>query len=274
MIKRNFALSALLGAATLLTAATSQAIVVDLEHNDSGTAGGSPTNPTPQSAALFFETNTQPTGTGYIDPFLRLQANGTEQGYNTSGRIGAQAPLDDKSDPNFTRNITFSDLQSTAVNIGGTSYYAILLDVNEPNGAKSIITLDQLRIYTSQVGSQTGAMPAGTLRYDLDFFTDSQVVIDASRNHGSGSGDVYIYIPASDFAGTAPSDYVYLYALFGQADTVSNPDGSQGGFEEFALVQNIAPVPEMSALFPIVGLLVAVGSTRVLRRRQMAKASV
>ncbi|MFN2476945.1 MAG: hypothetical protein ABR526_11485, partial [Chthoniobacterales bacterium] len=84
----------------------------------------------------------------------------------------------------------------------------------------------------------------------------------------------YIYVPASDFAGTAPTDYVYLYALFGQADTMQNPDGSQGGFEEFALVQNIAPVPEMSALFPIVGLLVAVGSTRVLRRRQMAKASV
>lgn len=40
-----------------------------------------------------------------------------------------------------------------------------------------------------------------------------------------------------------------------------------------AFEANITPVPEMSALFPIVGLMVAVGSTHVLRRRKMAKAS-
>ena len=32
-------------------------------------------------------------------------------------------------------------------------------------------------------------------------------------------------------------------------------------------------VPEMSALFPIVGLLVAVGATHILRRRRMARIS-
>jgi hypothetical protein len=55
---------------------------------------------------------------------------------------------------------------------------------------------------------------------------------------------------------------------------MGNSNPSEGGFEEFSLVQNITPVPEMSALFPIVGLMVAVGSTHVLRRRRMAKASV
>ena len=269
MIKRNFTSAALIAAGMLVAANMAQAIVVDLEHMDSGSAGG----PAP---ALFFETDTQPTGTGYIDPFLRIQANGTEQGYNTSGRIGAQAPFDDKTDPNFTRNIQFSDLACSAVTIAGTSYYTFLLDVNEPGGSKSIITLDKLQIYTSAVGSQTttNIMSLGTLRYDLDANGDNQVRIDASRNHGSGSGDVYIYIPTANFAGTAPTDYVYLYALFGQADTMQNPDGTQGGFEEFAVVCNVTPVPEMSALFPIVGLMVAVGSTHILRRRKLAQASV
>ncbi len=266
MIKRNFTSAALIAAGMLVAGNMAQAIIVDLEHTDSGFAGG----PAP---ALFQETFQQPTGTGVIQPFLTIQANGQEQGYNTSG---TPAPFDVKRQPQYTHDIQFSDLQSTATTINGVAYFQILLDVNEPDGAKSIITLDTLQIYTSAVGSQTttNVMTLGTLRYDLDANGDNQVRIDASRNHGSGSGDVNIFIPVSNFAGTAPTDYVYLYAIFGQADTMQNPDGSQGGFEEFSLVTNVTPVPEMSALFPIVGLMVAVGSTHILRRRKMAQASV
>ncbi len=266
MIKRNFTSAAVVAAGMLVTS-MARAYVVDLETTNEGTAGG----PTP---AIFQESFQQPTGTGVIQPFLRVQANGQEQGFNTSNGT----PLDDKAGP-FTHDLKYSDLLACgSVNINGTAYYQILLDVNEPNGAKSIITLDKLQIFTSSTDtSSMGAaniMSLGTLRYDLDANGgDNQVRIDAGRNHGSGSGDVNIYIPVSAFAGTAPSDYVYLYSLFGQADTKTNPDGSQGGFEEFALVCQITPVPEMSALFPIVGLMVAVGSTHVLRRRKMAQAS-
>ena len=38
-----------------------------------------------------------------------------------------------------------------------------------------------------------------------------------------------------------------------------------------AFTMNITPVPEMSALFPLVGLLAAVSSTHILRRRRMAR---
>lgn len=262
MIKRNFRIAAAL-TAVLLVINSARATIVDLEHFDSGTAGG-------PSPALFQETFQQPTGTGIIQPFLRIQANGQEQGYNTSGGT----PFDDKAGP-WTHDVQFSDLQQTMVTINGTAYFNILLGANKPNDAKSLITLDQLKLFTSPTGSKTTTDIAalGTLRYDLDFYGDSQVIIDASRNHGSGSGDVNIYMPVSDFSGTAPTDYVYLYALFGRADMKPNPDGSQGGFEEFALVMNATPVPEMSALFPIVGLTVAVGSTHVLRRRKMARMS-
>jgi hypothetical protein len=260
MIKRN-ALIAALGLAGFALAPSANAIVVNLANSNEGTING----------AIFQFTQPQPTGTGVINPFLRLHGTGNqgfEQGYNTSGR---PVPMDQITDPNFTRNITFSDLQSTTVALNGTEYFRILLDVNEPGGNKSLITLDSLQLYTSAQGSQTTSNVAtlGTLRYNLDLGGNNSVIIDASRNNGSGSGDVYIYIPTANFAGTAPTDFVYLYAAFGSAD-----GDATGGFEEFALVRNITPIPELNALFPIIGLMVAVGSTHILRRRRMAKMSV
>lgn len=257
MIKRNFT-AALIAAGMLTIASLAQATVVDLVNNDQGTI----TNQ--YGTAIFQFTQPQPTGTGYIDPFLRVQASPTEQGYNTSGGT----PFDDKGGP-WTHDIKFSDLQSTAVTVNGTLYFKILVDLNEPNGAKSTISLENIQFYTSQNGSQTttNLSSLGTLRYSMDTAGgDNTVQFDAGRNHGSGSGDAFLYIPASAFAGTNANDFVYMYVNFGSADVTT-----AGGFEEFTLVRNLTPVPEMSALFPIIGLLVAVGSTRILRRRRMAQ---
>ena len=260
MMKRSFTSAALIAAGMLAISSVAQATVVDLINNDSGTI----TNQ--YGTAIFQFTQPQPTGTGVIDPFLRIQANGTEQGYNTSGGT----PFDDKSGP-WTHNIQFSDLQSTAVTVNGTLYFKIMVDLNEPNGAKSTISLENLQFYTSATGSQTTSniSSLGTLRYSLDTTGgDNQVLFDAARNNGSGSGDAFFYIPASAFAGTNANDFIYMYASMGASD-----ETTAGGFEEFTLVRNLTPVPEMSALFPIVGLLVAVGSTHVLRRRRMARIS-
>jgi len=195
----------------------------------------------------------QPTGTGVIQPFLRLENSPVEQGYNTSGGT----PFDDKAGP-WTHDLTFGDLQNTQVTLGGASYFKLLLD-DEPGGSKSLISLDQLQFYTSKVGSQrtSNVGSLGTLRDT--FSSGDSVILDASRNHGSGSGDMYAYIPTSDFAGTKTSDFVYLYAHF------ANTDNSQAGFEESALV-NAAPIPEMNALFPIIGFFALVFATQYLRR--------
>lgn len=257
MIKRNFT-AALVAAGMFAIASLAQATVVDLINNDQGTV----TNQ--YGTAIFQFTQPQPTGTGYIDPFLRVQASPTEQGYNTSGGT----PFDDKGGP-WTHDIKFSDLQSTLVTVNGTSYFKIMVDLNEPNGSKSTISLENIQFYTSATGSQTttNISSLGTLRYSLDTAGgDNTVLFDAARNNGSGSGDAFLYIPASAFAGTNANDYVYMYVNFGNADVTT-----AGGFEEFTLVRNLAPVPEMSALFPILGLMVAVGSTSILRRRRMAK---
>jgi hypothetical protein len=154
---------------------------------------------------------------------------------------------------------------TTAVTINGANYFKLLLDINEPGGSKSTISLDQLQFYTSTQGSltTTNISLLGTLRYS--FSAGDQVLMDAARNNGSGSGDMYAYIPVSAFAGTASTDFVYMYCAFG------NSDPSQGGFEEWALVVN--PIPEASTLFPIVGLLAAVFSTQFVRRRQLQQVS-
>ena len=257
MIKRNFS-AALIAAGMFAVAGIAQATVVDLINNDKGYV-------TNQYGTTYFQfTQPQPTGTGYIDPFLRVQANGTESGYNTSGGT----PFDDKGGP-WTHDIQFSDLQATAISLNGQQYFVIMVDLNEPGGSKSTIDLTNLQFYTSATGSQTttNVTSLGTLRYSLDTAGgDNTVLFDAARNNGSGSGDAFFYIPASAFAGTQSTDYVYMYVNFGSADTTT-----AGGFEEFTLVRNLAPVPEMSALFPVIGLLVAVGSTHALRRRRQAR---
>jgi hypothetical protein len=256
MIKSKFILASLGAAAALLSNA--HAAVVQLDRNESEVVNG----------AIFQFASPQPTGTtgtGFIDPFLRLHAGGntgTEQGYNTSGRPTA---FDELTDPNFTKNVLYSDLLKTQVTINGSTYFQLLLDVNEPGGSKSLVSLTELQIYTSGTGSQTTSNVAslGTLRYDLDGNGDNTVVFDASLNHGSGSGDAYIYIP---FFAAQNSDFVYLYAAFGDAE-----GDVQAGFEEFALVHNVTPVPELSSFFPIIGLTVAVGSTSYLRKRKLAQ---
>src|SRR6266850_2739552 len=97
----------LITAGALLFATGAHATVVDLINGNSGTITNG------YGTAIFQFTAPQPTGTGIIQPFLRLHADGTEQGYNTSGN---PVPFDDKNGP-WTHNLTFADLMTTAVTI-------------------------------------------------------------------------------------------------------------------------------------------------------------
>jgi hypothetical protein len=239
----------------LALGATAQATIVDLTTADSGTANN----------ALFYFSSKQPTGTGVIDPFLRVQNDPYEQGYNTSGGT----PFDDKAGP-WTHDIQFSDLQTTQVMVNGTAYYQLLLDVDEPGGNKSLISLDSLQFYTSSTGGKTTTdlSQLGTLRWSLDGGEDSYIMLDASRNSGSGSGDMYAYIPASAFDGVSNSDFIYMYCRFG--DQAAADGTTEGGFEEWSLAAS--PVPEVSSLLPIVGLIALVGVSTISRRRRFALA--
>src|SRR5438552_623729 len=247
MIKDNFKRSilaaALVTAGVLFAAASAQAAIVDLINGDSGIING----------AQFDWTPEQPTGTGLIQPFLRVQADGVEQGYNTSG---APVPFDDKIGA-WTHDVTFTDLRSTTVMVGNTSFFKVLLDINQTSNSP-LLSLDQLQFYTSPTGSQTtkDVSSLGTLRYS--FSPGDALYLDYSRNHGSGSGDMFAYIPTSLFAGTSSSDFVYMYSHFG--GTYSSNDG----FEEWARV-----VPEASTLFSAIGFLIAMFLVHELRLRKL-----
>jgi hypothetical protein len=240
----------------LFAGATAKATIVDL------TAGGNASGEI--DGALFFATQQQPAGTGFIDPFLRIQQKTFEQGYNTDGGF----PFDDKSPHNYQHSLYIPDLTTQVLN--GTQYLVFMLDSNQSGNAYSqhTISLDCLQIFTSNDPNQTttsftsGGILAlnGTLVYNLDANMDSAVLATAL---GSGKADLFLYLPA-DLVKTG-EQYLYLYSCFG------NTIVSDGGFEEWVFIPGTQPIPEMGTFFPVIGLLVAVLSTRVLRRRKIAQ---
>jgi hypothetical protein len=59
--------------------------------------------------------------------------------------------------------------------------------------------------------------------------------------------------------------YLVLYSAFG------NDIPADGGFEEWVFIPGTVPIPEAATFFPLIGLLAAVLSTHVLRRRKSAQ---
>jgi hypothetical protein len=226
---------------------------------------------------IYFTSDTsQPTGSGIFDPFLTIQKQGIEQGYNSSS---ASAPFDVKRIPQYNHEFTLAEMKANAsVTMGNATYYRFLIDVNEPNSTdKSRISLDSLQLYTSATAGQTTTNVAslGVKRFDIDIDTtntlvDNWVAYD-DLNHGSGQADIAVLVPASAFAGVADSQYVYMYQKWGEHVAADDlPVGSQGGFEETRLggVANVVkPVPEPSIGIPLAGMLMMVAGCHRRPRR-------
>jgi hypothetical protein len=220
--------AASLAAAFLLCAGSATATTVDLTPGagSSGTING----------VLFEFDQVQPAGTGILNSFLRIMANGTEQGYNTSNPA---FPFDEQPPAGgFTRDITFGQLQVIS------GQYEFVLDGAEPQGGpQGTLTLDALQIYVSNTPSQntTTLASLGTLLYDMDAGEDSEVLLDNLT--GNGVSDMLMSVPASVFAGVADGQYIILYSHFSD---------SGGSFEEWAHVTDpnepgFPPIPEPSS---------------------------
>jgi hypothetical protein len=213
-----------------------------------GARGGSIDITTAESSgtingALFQTVDEQPTGTGVIDPFLRIQMKGVESGYNTDVRPIEQ---DQKTDPNFTRPLRRSEFSPTQID--GIDYIQFFLDINEPgNSKKSTVSLDQLQLFQSSTGSVNnyalGESNLGLKVYDLDSNGDNSVLMGGRIEQGSGEGGVVINIPKNLLIYDQP--YLVLYAQFGMSN------GSAGGFEEFTAIKNTNSINIVTAPIPL-----------------------
>lgn len=214
--------------------------------------------------AFFQQVNTQPTGSGVIDPFVRLQTNDTfVSGYNTSYR---PLEFDENNASVFTRDLHIGSIPT--VMIDGLLYREFLLDINqEGNESGRYLSLDAIKIYIDDTAGNYGygANPSnlGTLIYDLDGLDDNRILLDYRLNYGSGSGDMLAYIPNELFVG---GQFVYLYSEFGNS---TNPlHWNNAGFEEWA-VRESTQIPAPGSL-----ILASIGISLVgwFRRKRIMHA--
>lgn len=248
--------------AAIISLSTVSAIEYDLSlggHNSysvPGAFGGT---------AIFADHFTQPAGTGVFEPFLTIDANGqtstgskkVEQGYNTDGFSGMYL---DQLRPQWNDRLVLGDLAQ--INIDGTAYYTFLLDANEPGGGKSLISVDNIRIYTSPidntalVGDNLSALDdLGVLRWALNdptqtagkkFNSENWIKLDSAQenveagenpsNGGSGKSDLAAFIPVSAFSDANPTDYLWFYNLNGAHYEADKDYAAEAGYEEWRAV--------------------------------------
>lgn len=256
-------------------AATASATTIDLTTGGSGSGTGAL-----GGNFLASWVDQTSTGSGVIDPFLRLQNGGNEQGYNTS--IGT--PLDDKPG-GFTRPLTLSEIP--IVNLGGVDYRQFLLDIKEDQGADDeLLSLNQIQIFQS-IGDQSHASlsaatvasqavigfaaPANEIFRMNNANGNLEIRLNSSLNTGNGAGDMFLYVPDADF--NPAFSNIILYSQFGMPSGFAS---SSAGWEEWSVVKpqvDTTPFSAQAVPEPASLLLLGTGLCLIARRARRRKSA-
>ncbi len=257
----------------------SQAATIDLTTAGSGTLnGGTFTTPS---------TLVDTSGTGVFKPFLRVQSNGTESGYNTD-RANTDFEFDEKAGV-WTHSMTYGDLLASVSTTVNT--FEFLLDINEPANQKSLISLDSVRLFNAGTNKDATGVGGAFLSFgdgsspfdglfteiwNMDGDEDNTVLLDYNLvGTGSGRADMSLELSKDLFSGVLETDYILFYSAFG------NTDDSDAGFEEWAFRSSeddcppgtpgcgLSPVPVPAGL-PLI--LSGLGILGVLRMRSRKSA--
>jgi uncharacterized repeat protein (TIGR01451 family) len=163
----------------------------------------------------------QSSGTGLFDPFLTIQNTGSQSGTNFYN--GSSYGTGDAISFSDNRTSSISTSSIPIVEIGGSEYYEIRLDVNEVNGGeKSFVDLNSFKIFGSSSATQSSA--EANLLYSLDTEEINRDIYLFDDNTGSGKSDLVILVPKSYFSSNP--EYLYFEASL---------SGTDGGFEEFSV---------------------------------------
>jgi hypothetical protein len=168
-------------------------------------------------------------GTGTFNPFVRLQADPTEAGYNTDGTTEFNTKVG-----NWTHSIKVSEIPVRTED-GCSSCWELWVDINDSNTNKPI-SLNDVEIWFTTDPDLTGYDQftgfSATKEYDF-----SGVIKIRDVNQGSGRGDLRYMVPRTgitipqncNYGNPACTTYFVLYSKWGT--TSGFP--SDGGFEEW-----------------------------------------
>jgi hypothetical protein len=216
----------------------------------------------------------QTSGTGVINPFLTIQQNNFEKGYNTSDP-GNTTVMDDKFAGNLghTRDLSFSEL-SGHNNSDGT--YTFLLDANQ--AGDKLLTLDRLEVFSTGTPGQhvndITLLTDKSLLYDSGAGNKVDLSADLVAGAGSGVSDISVTFKSSVFAGVTANKYIILYAEFG---TPPGTYDSSDGFEEWTFLTGpggAEPGPEPATIVSLATMAAGFGACYAVRRNRSQKNDV